>query len=208
MKISYAVTVCNEFLEIQKLVSLLLNNKRQQDEIVVLFDEKNGNPEVLSYLLKFNKLPNVQTWRSSEFDGHFDKWKNKLTKYCEGDWIFQIDADELPHLSLIKNLPAVLESNSKVDVIKVPRINTVEGLTEEHIQKWRWHVNAKGWVNFPDSQWRIYKNNDAIYWKNKVHEVLEGYKTESHLPTDEEWCLYHPKEIKRQEKQNEYYSTL
>ena len=208
MKISYAITVCNEFLEIQKLVTLLLNNKRQQDEIVVLYDEKNGNPEVLSYLLKFNKLPNVQTWRSSEFDGHFSDWKNKLTKYCEGDWVFQIDADEIPHLSLINNLPIVLDSNPEVDVIKVPRINTVEGLTNEHIQKWGWRVNEKGWVNFPDPQWRIYKNNDTIYWKNKVHEVLEGYKTESHLPADEEWCLYHPKEIKRQEKQNEYYEKL
>ena len=39
MKISYAITVCNEFLEIQKLVPFLLDNKRQQDEIVILYDQ-------------------------------------------------------------------------------------------------------------------------------------------------------------------------
>jgi hypothetical protein len=35
--------------------------------------------------------------------------------------------------------------------------------------------------------------------------VLEGYKTMSYLPSEEEWCLLHPKTIKRQEKQNKYY---
>jgi hypothetical protein len=28
------------------------------------------------------------------------------------------------------------------------------------------------------------------------------------LPIEEEWALYHPKTIDRQEKQNEYYDTL
>jgi predicted double-glycine peptidase len=109
MKISYAITVCNEFLEIQKLVPFLLENKRIQDEIVILYDQKNGDPEVLNYLLKFNKLPNVQTWRGFEFEGHFADWKNKLTSYCTGDYIFQIDADEIPNQILIKHLPEILE---------------------------------------------------------------------------------------------------
>jgi hypothetical protein len=208
MKISYAITVCDEFIEIQRLLNFLLEHKRQQDEIVILFEEKNGDPELLSYLLKFNKLPNVQTWRSSEFEGHFANWKNKLTSYCGGDWIFQIDADELPNEYLLQELPGILEGNQQVDIIKVPRVNTVSGLTEEHIQKWGWNVNEKGWVNFPDPQWRIYRNDDSIRWVNKVHEVLEGYKTESHLPSDEEWCLYHPKTIEKQVKQNNYYNTL
>ena len=101
----------------------------------------------------------------------------------------------------------VLQYNN-VDVVKVPRINTVEGLTQEHINKWKWGVNEKGWVNFPDFQWRIYKNNGKIKWVNKVHEVLEGYKTMSYLPTEEPWCLQHPKTIERQEKQNELYSKI
>ena len=36
-----------------------------------------------------------------------------------------------------------------------------------------WNVNDKGWVNWPDYQWRIWKNKPKIKWKNKVHEVLE-----------------------------------
>ena len=143
-----------------------------------------------------------------EFKEHFADWKNKLTSYCSGDYIFQIDADETPDKSLIDNLPLILEANPDNEVYLVPRINTVEGLTQEHINKWRWNVNEKGWVNWPDYQWRIWKNKPEIKWVNKVHEKLEGFKTYAPLPAEEGVALYHPKDIDRQEKQNSYYDTL
>jgi hypothetical protein len=208
MKISYAITVCNELEEIKRLVDFLLPNKRIQDEIVILYDNKNGDERILDYLLPLNIKPNVQTWRGLWFEGHFGDWKNLLTSYCTGDYIFQIDADEMIGEYLVENLPLILEANPEVDVFLTPRINTVEGLTQEHINKWRWNVNDKGWVNFPDYQWRIYKNSPNIKWKNKVHEVLDGYKTTALLPADEGFCLLHPKTIDRQEKQNNYYDTL
>ena len=206
MKISYAITVCNEFVEIQKLVNFLRQNKRTQDEIVILFDQKNGDQEVANWLTKQNKYPNIQFWRGY-FDGHFADWKNKLTEYCGGDYIFQIDADEYPSKYLIEHLPIILETN-KVDIILTPRVNTVEGLTKEHIQKWGWKVNDQSWVNWPDYQWRIYKKSPEIKWVNKVHERLDGFKTYSTLPAIEEWAIYHPKTIDKQERQNEYYNTL
>ena len=64
-----------------------------------------------------------------------------------------------------------------------------------------------GWVNWPDFQTRIYKNSPDIKWKNKVHEVLEGYKTHAILPLEIEFSLNHHKDIERQEKQNAYYNT-
>lgn len=207
MKISYAITVCNEFVEIQKLVNLIRKNKRQQDEIVILYDQKNGDEEIANWLTKQSKYPNVQFWRGF-FEGHFADWKNKLKDYCEGDYIFQIDADELPNKALIDNLPVILESNPNVDVYLVPRVNTVEGLTIDHQLKWRWNVNEKGWVNWPDFQWRIWKNKPEIKWINKVHERLDGHREFTTLPAEEVYALYHPKEISRQEKQNAYYDTL
>jgi len=206
MKISYAITVCNEFEEIQKLLSFLKENKRKQDEIVILFDQKNGDKKVIDYLVEFNKFPNIQTWRGF-FDDNFSKWKNLLTSYCTGDFIFQIDADEVPNKFLIEWLPDILEKTPELDIMAVPRINTVEGLTEEHIKKWGWRLDGE-WVNFPDWQMRIYRNNDKIKWVNKVHEVLEGFETYGSLPPEERYCLYHHKDIKRQEKQNAYYDTL
>ena len=139
---------------------------------------------------------------------HLANWKNQLTNYCTGDYIFQIDADETPDKSLIDNLPLILEANPDNEVYLVPRINTVEGLTQEHINKWGWNVNEKDWVNWPDYQWRIWKNKPEIKWVNKVHEKLEGFKTYAALPAEEGVALYHPKDIKRQEKQNAYYDTL
>jgi len=209
MKISYAITVCDEFLEIQKLLSLLLNNKRQQDEVVVLVDLSKNTPtsELLNYLHELSSEDYIILVEDT-FKGHFADWKNILTKSCSGDYIFQIDADEVPNKVLLSYLPEILENNPDNEVYLVPRVNTVEGLTDEHIKKWRWEVNDGGWVNYPDYQWRIWKNKPEIKWKNKVHEVLEGYKTYSPLPAQEVLSLYHPKDIKRQEKQNNYYSTL
>jgi hypothetical protein len=207
MRISYAITVCNEFLEIQKLVTFLLNNKRQEDEIVILYDQSNGDKGIEEYL-RSKSVNGAFNWHSGIFEGHFSDWKNKLTSLCSGDYIFNIDADEMPTEDLINNLPYILEINPEVDIFLVPRINTVEGLTQDHICQWRWNVNEKGWVNFPDYQWRVYKNISNIKWKNKVHEVLEGFKTSTLLPAEEEYCLYHPKTIDRQVKQNDYYDTL
>lgn len=209
MKISYAITVCNEFIEIQRLISFLLEHKRLQDEIVVLVDLSKNEPtsELLGYLHKLSSNDQINLVEDS-FRGHFADWKNLLTSKCSGTWIFQIDADEIPHENLMKNLPLLLEENPLADMIRVPRVNTVEGLTEEHIRRWGWNVNEKGWVNWADWQMRIYKNKSEIKWVNRVHEVLEGFRIHGMLPIEEEWALYHPKTIERQEKQNEYYDTL
>ena len=207
MKISYAITVCNEKKEVKRLVDFLLANKRRQDEIVVLFDQKNGDESIATMLTKLNKLPNFQMWRGF-FENHFADWKNKLTEYCDGDYIFQIDADEIPDPNLISQLPEIIKDNSNIDVYLVPRVNTVEGLTNEHISEWRWNVNDKGWVNWPDYQWRVWRNVPEIKWINKVHEKLDGYNTYAPLPDNINFSLKHPKDIKRQEKQNEYYSKL
>ena len=206
MKLSYAIPVCNEHVEIQRLVSFLLKHKQSNDEIVIMFDSKNGSKAVEEYLRSHSVNAEFQ-WYPNEFDGHFGNMKNKLNSLCSGDYIFQIDADEMVDNYLFAALPQVLEHN-EVDVIMVPRINTVEGLTPEHVSKWRWRLDENNWINFPDYQWRIYRNIESIRWKNRVHETLDGYKTLSHLPRTPEWCLKHHKTIDRQERQNQYYETL
>tara|TARA_R110000737_G_scaffold335400_1_gene354176 strand:- start:3014 stop:3637 length:624 start_codon:yes stop_codon:yes gene_type:complete len=207
MKISYAITVCNEFAEIQKLIPFLLEHKRHEDEIVVLYDSKNGSKSIEQFL-RAKSINGEFSWHRGEFNGHFANWKNKLTSMCSGDWIFQIDADEIPHIDLITFLPEIILSNPENEVIRVPRVNTVYGLTEEYSRKWRWNVNDKGWVNWPDFQWRIWKNHPRIEWVNKVHEVLEGYNVYADLNQEERFALYHPKDIERQIKQNNYYESL
>jgi hypothetical protein len=207
MKISYAITVCDEAVEIQRLISFLLEFKHSEDQIVVLFDESRNSTAVEDYL-RSHSINGEFNWHKGKFEGHFADWKNKLNSLCSGDYIFQIDADEVPHEYLIENLHNLLEGNPTVDMFIVPRINTVEGLTQEHIQKWRWNINEQGWVNFPDYQSRIYKNAQGIEWEGNVHEKIQGTKNYAYLPALDHWCLNHPKTINKQEKQNNYYSTL
>jgi glycosyltransferase involved in cell wall biosynthesis len=207
MKISYAITVCTEYEELKRLFLFLKENKRPQDEIITIFDQTNGDEKVAEFLTKYNKLPNIQFFRVF-FEQDFAKFKNILIGHCEGDYVFQIDADEMPSEEFIKNLPTILEMNPDNEVYLVPRVNTVEGLTKDHVLKWRWNVNEKGWVNWPDYQWRIFKKNNKIRYRNKVHEVLNGYNSFAPLPADEDYCLYHPKTIEKQEKQNNLYEQL
>ena len=102
----------------------------------------------------------------------------------------------------------ILNSNEDMDLIFIPRINIVNGLTDTHIKKWGWKVNEKGYVQFPDYQTRLFKNKPEIFWQNKVHEKIVGFKTFTNFPVDEMYCIKHVKEISRQEKQNDYYETL
>jgi hypothetical protein len=208
MKISYAITVKDELIELDKLLFKLQKSKRDKDEIVIVYDGTNGSSQVENYLKAQTVSSSPFRWHSFEFKNDFSELKNYITKQCTGDYIFQIDADEIPNEYLISILPTMLESNAETEVYLTPRINTVEGLTEAHIQKWGWKVDENGWVNYPDYQWRIWKNKPEIKWINKVHERLDGFKTYVALPPQEEFSLYHPKTIEKQEKQNNYYNTL
>ena len=199
--ISYAITACNEHVELERLLSQLTEHIRPEDEITVQMDI-TATDEVKAISNKY-KLMNY----FHPLNNDFATFKNNLNSLCTKDYIFQIDADEMPSLYLIQYLPILLENND-VEVLRVPRVNTVKGLTQEHIQKWGWVVDSKSRVNWPDLQWRIYKNTPEIKWKNKVHEILDGYKTHAILPLEEHFALEHHKDIERQEKQNAYYENL
>ena len=209
MKISYAITVCNEHKEIQKLLTFLFEHKRKEDQVVVQMDFDNATTEVVQACERWESKPSEEyKLIQHKLDKNFAQYKNNLNKNCDGDWIFQIDADEIPNQYLIEALPFILEANADTEAYWLPRVNTVAGITDEHIAKWGWRVDDQGWVNFPDFQWRIYKNNNTIKWANRVHEILQGYQTMAYLPTQEEWCLRHDKTINRQEQQNKLYEGL
>jgi len=205
MKISYAIPVCNEWIELEYLLNYLFEHKREQDEIIVQCDEGNTTPSVYQVLEEYKEKLQIIEFPLNK---DFASFKNNLKDNCTGDYIFQIDADEYPEEYLMDTIEWIIKENPKTDIFWVPRINKVEGLTEEHIKQWGWKVDPDGRVNFPDYQCRILKNVKRIKWKNKVHEVLMGHQTESHLPANDEFCIHHLKDIKRQEKQNELYSTL
>ena len=205
MKISYAIPVCNEWIELEYLLNYLFKHKREQDEIIVQCDKGNTTPSVYQVLEEYKEKLQIIEFPLNK---DFASFKNNLKNNCSGDYIFQIDADEYPEEYLMSTIEWIVKENPKTDIFWVPRINKVEGLTGEHIKQWGWKVDPDGRVNFPDYQCRILKNVKRIKWKNKVHEVLTGHQTESHLPANDEFCIHHLKDIKRQEKQNKFYNTI
>ena len=206
MKISYSILTHNETVSLMKLIDFLLEHKDEEDEIVIL-DDYSDNEKTSAYLdvvCSINEIKFEQRHLHKDYAGQ----KNHLTRMCKNDYIINIDADEMPHKQLMKNIKPILESNPTIDLFWIPRVNTVERLTQEHIAKWGWQVNDKGWVNFPDYQGRIWRNRPNIRWEKPVHEQLTGYKEHSFLPQEENFCFYHHKEIDRQEKQNEFYEKI
>jgi glycosyltransferase involved in cell wall biosynthesis len=207
MKLSYAITACNEVEETIRLLTQLLNYKEEKSEIIVLLDTPKAPTELIEYLELQANADHI-TLIESEFNSDFAQWKNFLNSHCKGEWIMQLDADEYLSPDLIVNLESLLDANTDKDLILVPRINTVEGITESHIQKWGWNVNDKGYINFPDLQSRLYKRKDTIGWVGNVHERIAGFESYTNFPMDEIYCIRHPKTIDRQERQNSYYQTL
>ncbi len=204
--ISYSVLTHNETDSLLRLIDFLVEYKDDEDEIVILDDysENGETKKILDAIVSIYDIKFEQRHLLKDFAGQ----KNYLRRMCCGDYIFNLDADELPKLHLIRNIKEILKTNSNIDFIWVPRINTVDGLTQEHIQRWNWQVNDKGWINFPDYQGRIHKNRPNIRWENPVHEAMTGYNEYSFLPTEEEYCIVHHKLIEKQEKQNEFYKEI
>ena len=206
MNISYSILTHNEDDSLMKLLEFLVKHKDEEDEIVIL-DDFSDNPktiEILDVMTSMHEMTYEQRHLLKDYAGQ----KNYLTRMCKNDYIVNIDADEIPHKSLMKNLKPILQSNPTIDLYWVPRVNTVDGITQEHINKWGWNVNEKGWVNYPDYQARIYRNVDYIKWVKPVHEHIEGAKTFSHLPPHEELSFYHHKKIEKQEIQNKFYGEI
>jgi glycosyltransferase involved in cell wall biosynthesis len=199
--ISYAITACNEHAELERLLNQLQEHIRPEDEIVVQLDSNHTTK--MEYLI--DSYPIVKRIDFA-LNGDFASFKNHLKSKCNRDYIFQIDADEFLSETLLEYLTTILEDNTHIEMLSVPRINTVEGLTQEHIQRWGWNISEEGWVNYPDYQNRIFKNKPEIYWVNKVHEKIIGAVTTAEMPYGLD--LIHPKTIERQEKQNNFYNTL
>ncbi len=202
MKISYGITVHNEVDELERLLSKLLVGIEEQDEVVICVD---GNHKGVRDVIKLYSIDSRVIHYDRKLDGNFADHKNSVIEKSSGDYIFHIDADEYPNKILLQQLKQILEMND-VDLVWIPRVNTIDGMTEEHIQRWGWRVSEKNWVNYPDYQARVFRRDSDIRWTRPLHEHIVGAKTYAHLPPLEDLSLYHPKTIQKQEKQNLFYN--
>jgi len=204
MKLSYAICVCNESKELHSLLSFLVETKDLEDEINVLIDSKNVTPDVELVLAKFSN--HISTC-SRAFDGDFSAHRNYHTSHCSGDFIFIIDAYEIPQEVLIKGIKKLI-TDTGGDMFYIPRINIIPGYTEKWLKTMNFNVNELGWINWPDWQGRIFKNADTISWGNKLHERIHGFKKPVQLNTTPQLALWHIKSVERQNFQDSVYKGL
>ena len=205
MKISYSILTHNETKSLEKLLRFLVKWKADGDEIVILDD--HSDDEKTKQILDFYVSTKDIIYEQRSLNNDYATQKNYLKSMCSGDYSFNLDADEMISRWLIKNIHGILEDN-QIDLIYLPRINTVEGLTQQHIQQWGWNVNEEGWINFPDWQGRVFKNRPNIKWEKPVHEMIKGFQTYAHLPTEKPFCMLHYKKIEKQEQQNNKYDGI
>jgi glycosyltransferase involved in cell wall biosynthesis len=205
VKISYSILTHNETESLEKLLQTLITYKQPQDEIVVLDDYSDDakTEAILDYYTSTGDIISEQR----NLAGDYGTQKNYLKGMCSGDYSFNLDADEMVSHWFMKDIHDILEGN-EVDLIYVPRINTVEGITEQHVRGWGWSINEKGWINYPDWQGRIFRNRPNIRWEKPVHEMIVGFQTYAHLPQEQKYSIVHPKTIDRQMKQNMKYNEI
>jgi len=203
VKISYSMLVHNEDETLEKLLQTLLSYKQPQDEIVVL-DDYSDNEKTKAILDYYSSTTDIKLDQRNLLKD-FASQKNYLKGMCSGDYSFNLDADEMISHWFMKDIHDILEGN-EVDLIFVPRINTVEGITEEHCRMYGYQINEKGWINYPDWQGRIFRNRPNIRWEKPVHEQLTGFQTYAHLPQEQKYSITHSKTIGRQVEQNKFYN--
>lgn len=207
MKISFAITTHNEGQYIQDLLDQLVPYCEKSGDEIVIVDDNSTDPFTVNILEGYERSGSIKLFNRA-LNGNFAEHKNFVSEQCSGDYIFQIDADEKLHPNLLEYLHDIVENNTEIDLFLIPRVNVVTGLTDDDIRRWGWRVNEHGWVMFPDFQTRLFKNHVDIHWEGKVHERIVGFKTVAPLPEEEEWSIYHIKDIERQRKQNDFYSTI
>ena len=194
MKLSYAITVCNESRDLFSLVSFLLKVKDDEDEINILIDTKHVTENVKNVIKHFgNKVVTCER----DFDGNFSEHRNFHLSKCSGDYIFIIDPDEMPKEKLIKGIKKAVK-DSGADLIMIPRINIHPGFTQEFLEKSTFKTNELDWVNWPDYICRVFPNKPSIKYCNDLHEVIVGYEKRVCLQADPSIAIWHIKSVEKQ----------
>lgn len=195
MKVTYAITVCNESRDLYSLISFLKKVIDEEDEINILVDTKHVTQNVRMVIEHFKQDVIVH---EREFDGNFAEHRNYHLEKCSGDYIFVLDADEMPNEKLIETIKDTAK-DTDADLIIIPRINIHSGATREWLKQNNFVTNEVGWINWPDYQTRFFKNKPEIKFGRQLHETIEGAKTYCSMKSMPELSIWHIKSVEKQE---------
>lgn len=207
--ISYTISVYNELSELSRLLDLIGSIKTKNEEIVILHTYKDESEKQSENFRQIKSISSryADTYETFHFQNRFADLKNYLNSLANNEYIINFDADEFASTETIKEWKKIIDENDN-DLYYVPRVNTVENYTLSDIEKYNWNINANGWINWPDYQPRIFKNNGKIKWSGNVHEHIIGYEKYAALPQHPRLAIIHHKHIERQRQQNLLYEQI
>ncbi len=118
LMITYTISVHNEHEELSKLLKFLTDCIDADDKIIVQGDAGKVTKEVTSVIRTYVFNNNFE-YIEFPLKNEFSAFKNNLILNCKTDYIFNIDADELPNPLLIENIKHIIIDNSEVDIFYV-----------------------------------------------------------------------------------------
>lgn len=196
MSITWAITVCNELVEITNLLNFLQTRIPEGDEILIQYDEQGVTPEVLEYLKIVDKMHENHRVIGFPLNKDFASFKNNLIKHATKDYIVAVDADEIPHEFFVENIHHVLETNP-VDLVFIPRVNTVDGITERHVRQWGWNI-SKMETQIREKEMDT-ESEEYQYLKKLGYIIEENEKLVKYYKPIINWCDYQTRIYKRTE---------
>ncbi len=206
MRISYAILSHNEGASLATLLAAIRRPSRAFAWEIVIVDDFSDDP-LTREILAAEEYAGSKIIKHA-LGGDFGAQKNVLTEQCSCDYVFNLDADELPPTRLVAQADVYCRREPDVDVFELPRLNTVADATDADLLAWGKTRNALGHIDWPDWQQRLYRRTPSLRWQGRVHEKLVGYRKLLRFPAEPGFAIMHAKTRAQQATAHARYKTL
>lgn len=188
MAITYTITVKDELNDVKRLHHTLQACKSHDDEIIAVHLyrdlvelDHSDHLEIKEYL-----LDNVDTYCNYKQENNIAHLKNYTCSLATKDYIFLLDANEYMTTQTITLWKEVIKNEPDYDIFWTPRVNIDETMEREEAEvKYGLKINEQGWINWPDNQPKIIKNNKKIFWEIRDSSIsIRGVEKSGSLASD------------------------